>query len=278
MMPTTYYQGRLNFRNFCAAFLVATLFAPTSLFAATSIWQGPYVGAYLGGGVGNNQMSTDAGVLSSSSYFTSAADISAVSSAGSWTRHPLSLNVGVQAGHDWVSKQMVYGVVADFGTLPLSASESATQVYADNSSSYTMSTSVSTNWLFTLRGRVGYQAALRWPSLFYVTGGMALSQLKVNNRFSDNSSYVGMGGTTTAENQIGWTAGVGAEFAAFPHVSVAVEYLYVHLPSVRAASSVANTQGGFGVPAQSLNSTFSSVGTLYASVIKVGLNYRFDEA
>jgi outer membrane immunogenic protein len=249
----------------------------TSVSAAT--WQGPYVGAFLGEGFGNNHTSTSTGSVTDTSYFTTPADINSVNNAGTSTKNPASMIVGIQAGHDWVWKQMVYGVAFDYSTLPLSSSTNVSNnTYPDSSDQYSIYTSMSTNWLFTLRGRLGYQTMLHWPTLFYLTGGMALTQLKVNNSFSDNSAFSGAGGTSNSENKIGWTAGAGIELASFKHVSVDLEYLYVHMPSVKTNSSITNTEPGIGIPAQSLTSTFSTTGNFHASLIKLGLNYRFDEA
>lgn len=278
MMLTAYYHQRLNLCNVFAVFLFSFLAATSTAFAAESMWQGPYVGAYLGGGFGNNHALTDAGTVTSTSYFSTAANIGAVNNSGTWTQNPNSVITGIQAGHDWVWKQLVYGLVIDYGTFSLSSSKNVTNItYPDNSAAYSINTSISTNWLFTLRGRLGFSTTIHWPSLLYVTGGMAMTQLKVSNNFSDNSAYAGTAGNNTAQNQIGWTAGAGIEFAVFRNVAVDVEYLYTHLPSVRTTSSISNTQGGFGVPSQSLTNTFATIGQFHANVLKIGLNYRFDE-
>lgn len=257
--------------------ILFSLFATPVGFTATHHWQGPYVGAYFGGGFGNNHVSTDAGTVTSSSYFTTAADINAVKNAGTSTNTPDTVITGIQAGHDWVWNQMIYGVAADYGVQSLSSSNTVSNIYPDNSNSYSVYTSMSTNWLFTLRGRLGYEVITHWPSLLYLTGGMAMTQLKINNSFSDNSSLAGKGGNNTSQNQIGWTAGAGIELAAFEHATIDLEYAYVSMPSVKVYSSISNSAAGFGVPAQSLTSPFTSTGEFHASLLKLGLNYRFDE-
>lgn len=246
--------------------------------AATPSWQSPYVGVYLGGGFGNNKASTDVGAVTDTSYFLTQADINAVNNAGTFNKNPSSIMVGIQAGHDWVWKQMVYGVAADYGAMPLESKSSVTMTYPDNSDQYSVYTSMSTNWLFTLRGRLGYQTLVQqWPTLFYLTGGMAMTQLKVNNSFSDTSAFAGTGGSNAAKNQIGWTAGAGIEVISFCHASIDLEYLYVQVPSVKTTSSITNTGGGFGIPLQSLTNPFSTTGEFHANLLRIGLNYRFDE-
>lgn len=258
--------------------LIFLLILSSTALAQVSIWQGPYVGAYLGGGFANNHASTNAGTVTATSYFTTSADIGAVNDSGTSVNNPSSLIAGVQAGHDWAWQQMVYGVVFDYGALPLSSSKKLNNIpYPDNSNHYSVYTAMNTNWLFTLRGRVGYATLLHWPSVLYLTGGMAMTQLKVNTSFSDNTSTAAAGGSFTSDNKVGWTLGAGLELASYGHTSLDLEYLFVHVPSVKVASTISNTAGGFGVPAQSLTSPFTTTGSFHASLLKIALNYRLDE-
>jgi outer membrane immunogenic protein len=263
--------------RYAFASLLFCLSIPASVFASTPTWQGPYVGAYAGGAVGNNDLTSGAGRVTSSSYFTTSADINAVSNAGSWTKNSGTLIAGIQAGHDWIWKQAIYGVAIDYSALPLSSSSTTNSTYPDNASQYSVYTSIQTNWLFTLRGRLGYQTVLTLPSFVYLTGGIAATKLKVSNSFSDNSATAGASNNYTSQNQIGWTAGAGIEVAAFDHTSIDFEYLFISIPSVKTMSSISNTAAGFGIPPQSTRSPFSTTANFYANVFKIGLNYRFDE-
>ncbi|MCL5272245.1 MAG: outer membrane beta-barrel protein [Gammaproteobacteria bacterium] len=250
---------------------------PVCALATTHTWQGPYVGVFLGGGFGNNHMFTNAGSVTDTSYFTTLADINAVNNDGTWSQHPGTAIAGIQAGHDWAWKQIAYGVVLDYGTVRLSSSSIRNNTYLDNSDQYSIDTSMQTNWLFTLRGRLGYAPQLYLPSLLYLTGGMAVTQLKASNDFSDNSAFSGIGSSNVSQNQIGWTAGAGIEVAAFNHVSVNFEYLYVEVPSITTTGSISNSEGGFGIPVQSMRNSLSTTTNFHANLFKVGLNYRFDE-
>lgn len=259
------------------ASLLFSFLLPASVLATPFTWQGPYVGVYIGGGFGNNRLSTNAGSVTDTSYFTTTANINAVNNTGTWTKNPDTAIVGIQAGHDWVCKQMVYGVVVDYGTLHLSSSRTETNTFPNNIDQYSLHTTMRTNWLFTLDGKLGYQTRLYLPSLFYFTGGMAITQLKVSNIFNDNSALVGAGDSSHSQNEIGWTAGIGLEVAIFENISLNVEYKYINVPSVKTTSFISNTQEGFGIPLQSFNSSFATTGTFYANIFKIGLNYRFDE-
>lgn len=257
--------------------VVLTLSMSSSIFATSFPWQGPYAGIFLGGGYGNNHLSSNAGSVSDTSFFTTPVDITAVNQAGTWTQNPNSLIGGFQAGHDWTCKGLLYGVVLDYSWLPLSASKVTTGTYPDSGDSYTVTTSLRTNWLFTLRGRIGYQTMMYLPSLLYITGGMALTQLKVSNHFTDQSAFAGSGGSSLSKNQIGWTEGVGVEVGVWRHLSMNLEYLYMSVPSVTTNANIENTEGGFGIPTGSMGSTFSTKANFHANLFKLGLNYRFDE-
>lgn len=264
-------------RNLCCI-IVSFLSTSGPIFATTLPWQGCYGSVYLGGGFGNNHLSTNAGSVTSTSYFSTETDTNAVNNAGSWTKHPGMVLGGIQAGQDWVAAHAIYGVVLDYGSLSLNSSDTTNNIYPDDATQYTVYTAMQTNWLFTLRGRLGYQKTiLTLPSLLYATGGMAMTRLSVSNNYTDNSSLLGMGSNTTSQNQLGWTVGAGIEMAVFDRVSVNVEYLYVDVPSVTTISSVSNTQGGFGISEQSTTSLLSTTANFAANVFKIGLNYRFDE-
>ena len=256
------------------------IFFSTTIFAKSekSPWQGPYIGGYFGGSWWDNHLSTSAGTVTDTSYFTTPMDIRALEGVGSSTDKPVSNIAGMTLGHDWEHKKMIYGIVVDYGVLSMNSSASDSQNYVDNAGAYHINTSISTNWLLTLRGRLGYQINSSWPSLLYATGGMAMTQLKVKNHFNDNLSYEGSGSSQTSGNQIGWTIGVGIELAKWQHLTLGAEYLYIQVPSLETRTQVANSAGGFGIPPNSLTSPFETTGNFHANLIKIGLNYRFDES
>lgn len=255
----------------------ASLLMCSAALANPTIWQGPYVGAYFGGALGNNHVSSNAGSITSNSYLTTTADVNAVSNAGTWTDTDGELIGGIVAGHDWIWKKWVYGAAVDFGGFPLTSTNTISNVYSDNSGTYNVYTSIYTSWLFTLRARLGYQTTLRWPSLLYLTGGLALTKLNVSNSYSDNSALSGVGGNNTHQNQLGWTLGAGIEILTLKHFTLDFDYMYVRFPSVKTTATIANSADGFGVPVNSLTNPLTTKGSLYSSMFRLGLNYRFEE-
>ncbi len=137
-------------------------------------WAGPYLGGNLGyewGTVGSNR-----------------------------TR-PSGFSGGVQAGYNWQSGPLVFGVEAD---LQATAADDTFAPWK-----------FSNPWFGTVRGRAGYAFN---NILFYGTGGLAFGELR-GETFGLSESH------TTA----GWTAGVGAEFGLAKNWSAKIEYLYVDL-------------------------------------------------
>jgi len=105
-------------------------------------------------------------------------------------------------------------------------------------------------WLATFRGRLGY-AFDRW--LPYITGGGAYGKVKA----TVDVPFAGFT-ASSSNNQFGWTAGAGIEYAFLGNWSAKLEYLYVDLGSFNAAiAPVVN------------NVSFKE------NIVRAGLNYRF---
>jgi outer membrane immunogenic protein len=139
-------------------------------------------------------------------------------------------------------------------------------------------------WFGTLRGRVGF---LPWERfLFYVTGGVAVGQVK-----ADYVDAIGPGLLTplaiaTAgvnQTRLGWVVGAGIEGAAWwNNWTWKIEYLHMDLGSV-GASPTGLTTGAFSAVIGDFRTTITQ-STLFNSafhsrftddIIRVGLNYHF---
>ena len=107
---------------------------------------------------------------------------------------------------------------------------------------------VRNKWLNTDRGRIGYAFGNFMP---YVTGGLAVGDIKVTNP--------GFAGTDPT--QLGWTAGVGAEYAISGPWSAKVEYLHVDLGNFNCGLSCG--------PTATDNINF------HENQVRGGINYRF---
>ncbi len=118
---------------------------------------------------------------------------------------PSGISGGVQAGYNWQSGPLVFGVEGDL------QANSANDTFAG--------WKFSNPWFGTVRGRVGYAFD---NVLLYGTGGLAFGTLRA-------ASFAG----TESHTSPGWTVGVGAEFGLTRNWSAKIEYLYVSLSDSR---------------------------------------------
>lgn len=104
-------------------------------------------------------------------------------------------------------------------------------------------------WLSTARARLGYGGWNNW--LPYVTAGAAMGNLQASTPAGEAS-----------KSKLGWTAGLGLEYALRSNWSVKAEYLYVDLGSFDC-----------GVPCGGAVTTDNV--SFKANVVRAGVNYRF---
>lgn len=252
-------------------------------------WTGMYVGFYAGGvwGRGNSTANTTCPPLTNggtvggyycfSSDPASFANADAVLNVGSGSASSTKFTGGIQAGHNWQSGNIVYGIETDFGSFKVQGSRSASGVYPTAGgpvpfaagTAFTVSNSFDTDWLFTARGRFGW-AASNW--LVFATGGVALSRVAVTHSYSDNmvsGGFTGTGNASESKLKVGWTLGAGAEAALTRNWSIKAEYLYVNLGTVNALANVTHAgQVGY-------SNALGLATELTAHIARLGANFRF---
>lgn len=114
------------------------------------------------------------------------------------------------------------------------------------------------DWLATVRGRVGYAFE---RVLVYGTAGTAFGNVQ--------ASYSNDPVTTTTG--IGWTAGVGVEVAVVTNWTAKLEYLFVDLPNGSCTTNCA-IQNPMGPPViPNIAIKFNE------SIFRLGINYKFDQ-
>jgi len=253
---------------------VYTKAAPVVAPAPT--WTGFYAGVNLGGGWGNSDPNTST-VFSSGGYFASTSP-AAINAVGVQHISTSGVTGGIEVGYNQQFDRFVAGIEADVEALSLKGSTSASGVYPCCAPAiFTVTSTVSTNWLATVRGRLGF-AQGGW--LFFVTGGAAISDVKASWSFADNCGNVaacnGPGGPNASEfasaspTKVGWVVGAGIESKFAQRWSWKAEYLHVDLGSVSATGTITVP----GLPFASPN-PFSHSANLTADIGRVGVNYGF---
>jgi outer membrane immunogenic protein len=228
-------------------------------------WTGFYLGVNAGGAWGRSDAATTT-IFSNTGYFNITSP-GAIAVAGAQRLNSSGFTGGLTAGYNWQSSNIVFGLESDFNYFGPRGSSSGTGIYPCCApTGFTVNSSVSTDWLITFRPRLGI-ASNNW--LFYVTGGLAVADVKSNFSFTDTFAAATESGSIS-RTKAGWTAGGGVEYALMNGWSVKAEYLHVDLGSESLASSNLRTvNSAFPV------NVFTHAMDLRADIVRGGLNYKF---
>jgi outer membrane immunogenic protein len=248
-----------------AADLPARAYTKAAPMDSAYNWTGFYLGANAGGGWGRSDAATST-VFSPTGYFANTS-VPAIATVGAQRIDSSGFTGGLTAGYNWQSSNVVFGLESDFDYLGLKASASGTGIYPCCApTGFTVNASVSTDWLITFRPRLGI-ASNNW--LFYVTGGLAVANVKGDFSFTDTFAAATESGSVS-KTKTGWTAGAGIEYALMNGWSVKGEYLHVDLGS-ESVSSTNLRAGSVLYP----TSVYSHSVSLTSDIVRAGLNYKF---
>jgi outer membrane immunogenic protein len=250
--------------------------AATAPFTFTGFYAGGTVGGVLGG---TKYLETPSGGFGPYVSTPPAPGVPAlvspaasVAGVGTSSTSPRGVLGGLEAGYNWQLGHFVVGVETDFSGWDMSSNSGMSAFGAPPAvlvpllppgrlMTYTSSATVTSNWLYTLRPRVGFANG---NMLTYLTAGLAVTNL----RFSE-SIALGAGGPilagSTSNTVAGWTAGGGVEYALSWNWFIKAEYLYANFSNQTAPQVV----GGF----PSLTGTATA--NLNANILRGGFDYRF---
>lgn len=230
-----------------------------------------WTGFYVGGVFGEARSKTDATtttVFSPTGYFATTSP-PAIDAAGAQTLTSNKWLYGIEGGFDVQAGHIVFGGEIDYSSMKLSASESTTGVYPCCApTDFTVTQSIDTTWLTTIRGRLGVAAG---PALLYGTVGVAMTDLNYQAVFTDTfASATENGGVDATQHT--WVYGGGAEFRVSMHLSVKGEYLYAKFDTV---STTSTNFMAFTPPIPFTTNPFTHTAALTLNVIRGGVNIRF---
>jgi outer membrane immunogenic protein len=206
-------------------------------------WTGFYIGGHVGAGWGN----TESDITGLAAPVAVAFNIPLSQTSGS------GFLGGVQAGYNWQSGPIVFGVQADISGADINGRSPCLVI---------LRCETQTDWLATVTGRLG--AVVLDRGLVYAKGGAAWQ----NSTHSASLPLVPAVGVIASQEitHFGWTIGLGTEWMITPNWTAFIEYDYMqfdrenHRFPLRQAPAVV-----FNVD---LKNTMS--------VAKVGVNYKFD--
>jgi len=223
---------------------------------AAPSWTGFYIGVNGGGAWG--RADTGLTIAQPDSYFTALGLIGgtaitnnrvAVQNAGANVINYSGGLGGGQVGYLLQQGSVIAGLEAAFDWSGAKATANVNSVYTGGSGAVTAAGNpfnfnerVSSSWLFTLLGRVGFDMGAWYP---YATVGLALSNLKYSNTFTDILPPTGPGGSAVSITQTkpGVAGGAGLEWRWDNHWSLRGEYLFISFADVTGFSGVCTTTG-----------------------------------
>ncbi len=233
-------------------------------------WTGFYAGFNAGGALGSSNAQTST-VYSTTGWFAPSSP-PAIAITGNQNMNPKGYVLGGQFGYNWqIAPRWVLGAEADYGAFETSDSATGTTVYPCCSPyTFTVTQSVSTNWMATIRPRVGYAATRR--SLLFLSGGAAETRFSYTSLFTDDQAD-NIESASASVLKTGWTVGGGWEYALDKRWSARTEYLYADFGSVSNVGTVmtSNYPYTYTWPAN----IFAHTATLSSNVARIAVNYRF---
>lgn len=227
-------------------------------------WAGFYIGGTVGGAWGSSNADTSTVVVPGGEF--NPVSIATINAAGVQSLRSSGFTGGFEAGYNWqpLGNPLLLGIEADIQAFNLRGNATTGPIAIPGPDSFTITSAVNTDWLATVRGRIGFVAG-NW--LIYGTGGAAFSRINTNFSLFDAAFNITETASTSGSKN-GYTVGGGIEAKLSASWSAKVEYLYVNLGSV-------STSGTLGTGVLVITQPFNHTLNLQADIVRVGLNYHF---
>jgi len=221
-------------------------------------WTGCYIGINGGAGASSSNFSANVGP---GTYLT-ATDPATVSTDGSGSANQTKLVGGGQLGCNWQTNTIVFGIEGDFDYFHSDSNfYNNTNTLADGVTTFVAGQSLTTNYLATVRPRIGIAADRNFA---YITGGVAFTQANYTVSYADAAG--GAGSASTSKYLTGWVVGAGWEYAFVDHWMLRFEYLFSSFPGTSASGTIVGPGG---------TNPLSGSGDLVIQVARAGMNYKF---
>lgn len=236
-------------------------------FAAPYNWSGYYIGATAG--VGWSAANVDLDPVNGFAPNYRPQDLSPVAALGSQKINGSNAIFGGKLGYNYQFNTWVVGIEADLSSFHFNTSltTAGNPFPGFAGGSATFNTNVSSDWLVTLRPRIGYSID---RVFLYGTGGLALAKVSFSNterEFSANGFGFGNEASAASQTKLGWDLGAGVDYALTHNWILSAEYLHVDLGSIHASGLVTS-----GNPA---TATLNFSTRLRSDIIRAGIAYKF---
>jgi outer membrane immunogenic protein len=233
-------------------------------------WTGCYVGVNGGGGASGSDFTSSVGP---GTHLTDPGDIGpdgTVGTAGTLSHNDSNFLLGGQTGCNWQTGTFVLGMEGDidyFHSHPGWISN--TNTLNDGVTPFTISQTLTTEYLASIRPRIGIAAD---RNLAYITGGAAFTSVNYTQTYFDvpnggSIAFPGTGSATASKSLVGWVVGAGWEYAWSEHWTFKLEYLFAGFPSTSALGTITDTAGG--------TNPLHGSADLTVQTARAGVNFKF---
>jgi outer membrane immunogenic protein len=224
-------------------------------------WSGCYVGLNAGGGAGASSYTATVGP--GTHLLTT--DPALVGADGTGSMNASNFLGGGQAGCNWQSGTLVYGLEGDFDYFhSKSQFINPFDTLSDGVTPFTLTQTLTNDFLATVRPRIGIAAD---RNLGYLTGGVAFTKTSYTETYADGAAPAGAGTATGSKFLTGWTVGAGWEYAWTDHWTFKAEYLFAMFGKSNASGVITDA-----TPA---SNPFSGTADLMMQIVRLGVNYKF---
>jgi outer membrane immunogenic protein len=234
---------------------------------------GCYIGANGGAGWADSKFSwINITENSTTAFNTGAATVLPEAADASLDR--AGFLAGGQVGCNYQPGWLVVGVEGDFDYMNSNVGRTAVSLGNSNGGPSTIvpgniSESFSTDWLSTVRGRVGL-ASGAW--FYYATAGLAIAKASFSDQLCFPSALTPTCNTASwSGTREGWVAGGGVEWKLAPAWSTKLEYLYAYFGNTSYNSIATTAAGATPFP----DATITHVHSFNENIIRIGVNYQF---
>lgn len=257
---------------------------------SSSPWTGFYFGDNLGGSWTNpsvNIITSNTFINTSalSSFGRTAGPAAAVAATGSIPESSSGVVGGLQLGYNYqIRNRLVAGLEADIQGFSNQNSNSLTQIaprigFSPNTMTANLTASQQTNYLGTVRGRLGMAFTESHSWLAYFSGGLAYGEVQSSMNIiggatpnGGSTDFSGAGSISTT--QTGYTVGGGLEKLLASRWSAKIEYLYYDLGTASYSNGALTS---YLITSSRLNFVNTSASSIHfnGNIVRIGLNYHF---
>ncbi|MBI2241887.1 MAG: porin family protein [Magnetospirillum gryphiswaldense] len=223
-------------------------------------WSGFHLGGLVGATNSQTQAKTTVGYIK----YLDATDSGQMDRAGDTGMNQWQPSAGLVGGYDHQFGNLLVGFEASANSIYLNDEYTVAENYITAPAArFILRQSVQADWMASLRPRLGW-AEDNWMT--YVTGGLSVTQLKLDTLFVDNA-FSGYSKSSETKLRAGYSLGFGGEYALSGGWSLRGEYLYTDFGALKSMSETTSTNNSGG--------SLAHKAELETHAVMVGLTYRF---